>query len=479
MQNIKRNILNFVLAILFLLDVCYSFQQHCQVKLDGDMAQNIVPSGDYKKVLSDPLAINVIIKKEMYAGPNRFFAHWPMYVYFNSVPFILQKFTNPIDSVYISCALFKTTVQCFIVFLIAFYVFYFFKCRSLSDFLIIVVLIFPFFQTAGYNGYMGIIDRAVTYTFFYAFPLGLTLLFFLPFFRSYYTKGKIELRTIEKVFLVILAVIISLSGPLVPGVVLILCVIVMLSEIISKRKEFKGIKDIVAKISPVLIFYFGMVSLFCMYSLYVGTFNLNNGYGETIPLGERYSRMPSSVIDALTQKPGLPLLLISVIINCILIKRKVKSEEGRKIISVFRLITLFSVIYIFLVPLGGYRMYRPGVLRYDTLMPVTIGLIFMFAASSFFLIRNFKEKIRYAYLIGIFGILLAFTNADERDNSDYLCERNALEQLSYAKDSIIFIKNDCTVMSWSRPADYNETELNAELFLHWGITKEKVLYYQK
>ena len=48
-----------ILFILLLLDVVYSFNQHLSAPLDGDMAENILPAPDYKKVLEDPFAFDV------------------------------------------------------------------------------------------------------------------------------------------------------------------------------------------------------------------------------------------------------------------------------------------------------------------------------------------------------------------------------------------------------------------------------------
>ncbi len=56
------------------------------------------------------------------------------------------------------------------------------------------------------------------------------------------------------------------------------------------------------------------------------------------------------------------------------------------------------------------------------------------------------------------------------------CQRDALYTISKSKDTIVFVNNDCTVMSWGKIKDYKESELNAELLKYWGVTKEKKLY---
>jgi hypothetical protein len=49
------------------------------------------------------------------------------------------------------------------------------------DFLFAAILITPLFQTNGYRSYMGIIDPATTYTFFYALPTILILIYLLHY----------------------------------------------------------------------------------------------------------------------------------------------------------------------------------------------------------------------------------------------------------------------------------------------------------
>ena len=166
-----------LLLLLFLIDVGYSFIQHFYVSLDGDIAAIVMPSKEYQQVLKDPFAWKVITKDSIYAAPNRFFAHWSMSAYFKNVPLLLQNFVSPVNSIYASSALAKTGIQVFMIFILSVYIS---EKKSLfsKEFLVAAVLITPLFQTFGYNGLMGIIDKSITYTFFYALPLALLLVFF-------------------------------------------------------------------------------------------------------------------------------------------------------------------------------------------------------------------------------------------------------------------------------------------------------------
>lgn len=167
------------LVVFVFADIGYSFLQHYHTPFDGDMAGGIVPSNDVKFILESPLGFKVFKESITYPNPNRFFCHWSFFKYFNYAPLFFQKFTTPLNSAYISCAFAKTIVQIAIIFLTALYISgSFFK----FNFLLAVATITPLFQTNGYRKYIGVIDTATTYTFFYALPLILILVYFLPFF---------------------------------------------------------------------------------------------------------------------------------------------------------------------------------------------------------------------------------------------------------------------------------------------------------
>jgi len=176
---LKKN-LHFILLLLLIIDIGYSFVQHSNIELDGDMADLILPSQWNQKVFEDPLGLNVLFKNEIYAGPNRFFSHWIYSKYFKVIPGILQNFVNPIDSIYIACAIIKTAVQVFLILLLAAYISD--KKNILSkNFLLAAILVTPLFITYQYWRF-GIIDWSITFIFFYALPLALLLLYFLPVF---------------------------------------------------------------------------------------------------------------------------------------------------------------------------------------------------------------------------------------------------------------------------------------------------------
>jgi hypothetical protein len=134
------------------------------------------------------------------------------------------------------------------------------------------------------------------------------------------------------------------------------------------------------------------------------------------------------------------------------------------------------VLYILLLPLGGYRENRPNVLRYDTMMPIVVCLVFMFSASTLFLVKNLKRKKKYWHLVLLAGVLLLFTINDEARFSKNQCERAALEEISKSDSSLVRLTCNCSVLSWNVKMKPEDSDLNARLLTMWNITKSDKRY---
>ncbi|MDL2297074.1 hypothetical protein LJC68_02780 [Bacteroidales bacterium OttesenSCG-928-B11] len=468
----------YFLFVLLLADLTYSFLQYYNTPLDGDMAGGIVPAKDVEQILKDPFGISVITENAVYPNPNRYFAHWTFYTYFNNVPLWLQHFVSPIDSVYLACAIAKTLIQILILTLLAFYIIGQRKICN-SDFLIAAVLIIPLFQANGYRSYMGIIDPSTTYTFFYALPCAALLLFYLPFFYDSVYKTALMEKWIVRVLVFALAVYVVFDGALNPGVILIITLLFGIKNYLKTDKNLTFSKRVVQlfRIIPkTYLFFFGFVSLLSLYALYIG---VNNSIfsGETVSIIERYSRIPKGIIAIITQKIGYPILLIMVCLNLFLLYKN-RSAEHEKTLHLFGWIGLFSLCYILLLPLGGYKDYRPNILRYDTIMPITIGLIFIYAKSSWQLLKYFRGKNKYVYLVLIVGFTFIFSNADRPGFRENECEKLALKKIAESNDKVVLLESSCTVLSWDKITDPASSTLNGQLLKKWKITNDCKQYYQ-
>ena len=261
---------------------------------------------------------------------------------------------------------------------------------------------------------------------------------------------------------VFLALFLTLNGPLVPGVALVACLVTLTWQWQAK-----------APFSWQQLFFFGLISLLSLYSLYIGTFNAEQA-AQSIPLPERYLRLPGGLFSLFTLKIGLPLLLFSISVNGILLRNR--SQAFRQAL---KWVALFSLLYILLLPLGGYRDYRPDIVRRDTMMPIFLALFFLFGLSSMALLQQLQARMKNLYAAGLFLVLLLFTLADEPGTGHNACEKSALKTLSRTQESPTKLPGDCTIMSWEKITDPSLSEWNARMLEHWGVTKRRVLYVQE
>lgn len=476
---IKRYVY-FFLLLLLLTDLTYSFFQHLSMSLDGDMASGIVPAEDVKRILRDPFGISVVTENAKYPNPNRFFAHWTFYNYFNYVPLLLQKIVSPIESVYLASAIAKTLIQLLITTLIALCITGKRKITSLN-FVLAAILVVPLFQTNGYRTYMSVIDATVTYSFFYALPTVFLLLFYFPFFHDSIYGSNFLKRKLTRFLLLFLSIFIVFNGALNPGIILTVTLLFLLNYFLKTNKNLSISKRVMNtfQLAPKThLFYFSFISLLSVYALLIG---LNNTIfnGETITVAERYLRLPIGIFYVVTGKIGFPILLAVIALNIFLLRKIKQNESVKKALRIFNWIGLFILFYILLLPLGGYKSYRPNILRYDTIIPVTLCLIFMYAMSSYLLLKQFKGKSKVSYILLIIGFSFIFTYADKPEFNKNKEEKIALVKIANSKDKIVFIEQECTVLTWDKITDPNDSKLNGELLYKWGITKEEKRYFQK
>ena len=447
------------------------------------MSESVVPAYYINPVLESPFGLKIFKEKTTYHNPNRFFSHWSLNKYFNSVPFLLQKYFDPIESVYLSCAIIKTLTQIILIFLLAVAISGTYNILKL-DFIVGAALVTPLFQTNGFFTYMGIIDQSTSYVFFYALPISLLLLYFMPFFLKYYYKKELKAKHIIRLLWIPLAIVICLSGPLNPGVVLVVTFLVLLNyllKIYSSSPHNDLLKIGVSAVRQIprdYLFYLIPICIFSIYSLFLGTYN-SSTIDQQIPLIELYRRIPDGLFYQFTSKLGFPVLFTVITINFIIIKIKFKSKDAAQILNISKWILLFALLYILLLPLGGHRVYRPNVLRYDTIIPITLSLMFLFGHSTLFLVKNITANQKKIYYPLIIFIAIIFSNADEKKFDKNNCEKMALIKLSETSEKIVKLENDCNVISWTKIENPNDSELNAQMLKILKITNEKVLYYQQ
>ncbi len=470
-----------LLALFVGLDLLFTFAQYCQLPIDGDLAAIVVPGAWYRPVLHDPFGWAVLSKNAVYAAPNRFFAHAAMVGYLRNVPRWLQVLASPIDSIYLAGALFSTGIHALLLALLAAYVRLRLPGAGSRGAWLTAALLTPLFQTAGFYGQMGIVSRSLTFTFFYAFPLALLLAWLLPFYRAACQQKPLQLPWPLAIAWVVLAVVLAFNGPVVAATVAVLLAVVVAQWAWERRPT--GLAAAWAArpawCSPQALGLGLALGVLCAYSLFIGRNNVENSHPFT--LWQLYQRLPYGIFEELTSKLGLPLLLGFVLLNAQLLRRLVPpSAEAQRVRQLLRWVSVFAALYIALLPLGGYRPYRFYLLRNDSILPVLLGLLLAYGLSAVYLLGQLRGRARQWYMGGVLLLAGIFLNADRRlwlrDNNT--CERQALGQLSWAAEPIVHLPADCTVMSWERVTDYQQSALNAELLYYWGVTPRRTLYYQ-
>jgi hypothetical protein len=456
---------NLFLFLFLLADLAYSAFLYYHFPMDGDLV-NIVrplPGETYFEVLRDPFAVQVLQEGLSYANPNRFFAHISLSAWFHWAPFVWQWVSDPVSSIYLAAASAKTIFHFLLVYALAILISGRLKLWG-KQVLLAACLITPLLQTFGLNRHMGLIDQSVTYSFFYALPTGLLLLFLSPWFRRYLHGTDRPLTGWEIGLLALLIPVLALSCPLIPGVVIVLFPM----AVWGLRRQ---------QVSIHWWFLAGGLLLFSIYSLYIGSFNFESEQAA-LSLGERYSRMPTGLYYKFTTKIGFPLLFALILSNIFLMARGTFSVQQQRIFSFLKWGLLFSVLYLTLLPFGGYRDYRENIIRYDTILPVTLFIFLAYGLTTHFLIRRFRGRARVIYSSVIALCLFVFLAPDRLRPEKYLCERKALEEIASSPDPIVPIGADCTVMSWVLVKDPAASEKAGRLLQFWKITEEEKRFFQ-
>ena len=448
--------------------------------LDGDLAINVLRPGDVLHTFSDPFGFGALVHHEKHYNPNRFFSQYLNSVYFLTVPLFLQHFTSPVDSIYLSCAILKMIVQLCLIYLFSIMATGRFSIFN-TDFLIAAALISSLFQTEGYNPYMGIIDQSISYVFFYALPLVFLILLFLPLYMEIIFRKSLKPGWLQVVYYPVMALITCFSGPLNTGVILIIALILLCEVAVHAVRSKNNTSLLNRQLSSSVnkrshVWLLVSLSILSLYSLYIGTFNLSNY--NNIPLAEAYARIPAGLYLHFTPKLGFPLLCLFVAFNSVFIKKWHFDDHGRKIWRFLMFMIVFTIIYIALLPLGGYRPYRPNILRYDTAIPITAGFFVVFMITTLFVLKKSNWKLKPWYIISLIGFVVLLTvNDNSRFNKNY-CEKVSLLRIVAAPGDIVELNSGCTVMAWDTISKPLESEFNAQLLLYWGVTKKKTLYFQ-
>lgn len=462
-----KHYFTFLLALLLLADLTYSFTQHYSMPLDGDMVSLVLPADNFMPVLNDPLGLTVLHTGGAYPNPNRFFAHWPFYTYFNQVPGFLQQFTTPLNSVYLAAALAKILIQVLLLWLLAVLV----SGKVLHHHtLLAAVLMTPFFQTNGFRSYLGIIDSSSTYTFFYALAALLLLIYLAPLLLRWLHDSELPGQRYWQYGWLLLVPVVTLGGPLNPGIVVVmgLLVVVYYASRAFKVERTSTVWSVLSIFPGSVYFYLLPLGVFSVYSLWLGRYNSISLEFE-VPLWELYLRIPQGLFYSFTRKIAFPALLFILCFNAYYVRNLARTPASQKMLNAFKWTGWFALLYILLLPLGGYRDYRFYVVRYDVLLPVTLTAVFLFAYSTLLLLRQLPARQRNSYVAFPIAVMLIFTLADEPRFDQNTCERNVLTQLAKEPERGLELTGECTIVSWVKNPEPAEWEAKMRLLRRWKI----------
>ena len=462
-NRIYTILLSLLLVGFIVFDLSYTFRQFYLTPIDGDMAGGVVPAEDVKPILEHPLGLAVIHAEEAYPNPNKFFSHWTFYHYFNHVPNWLQHFVSPLDSVYLACAIAKILMQILLLWLMAVAVTGFLNPFRLHN-LIVIALFSTLFQTYGYHSYMGIIDPAITYSFFYALPIIFLAIYLIPYWLCV-RHGKSVSRIFSFLWLLWIPLA-TLSGPLNPGIALIIILLLGVHLLFHHQRS-----------STYQLITFVPLALASVYSLFIGTFNSISQAPE-LDLWSRYAVLPKGLFTLLTGKLSWLLIILTLVINSILVCKWIPSA-WKQIKRELWWVLAFSLIYILLLPFGGYRDYRPYILRYDTFLPVTLCFIYLVISTSLRLLTYIKGKKFFIPLAYLLLFAFAFENADNMNFTTNSAERNAIATIATSPQPVVPIPSDCKLASWYIISQPEDSKLICDMFVRFNVFSPDKRFYNQ
>jgi len=307
-------------------------------------------------------------------------------------------------------------------------------------------------------------------------PLLLVLIWWLPFYKTYLVSSNKTFSSSNWFWLLPLLTVFSFSGPIIQPTVIIVCGLCLAYSFIKLYKNNRNIFQAFLKIPKPLLVGFSLAILVSFYAFYIGRFNAENG-SETLSLAVKYKKLVKGLLIVFFKKPGLPLLIGFIVLNFYLIRRfKIKAEVLEKLTL---LLLVFSIVYILLLPFGGYRHYRPDIIRYDTFMPISLGLILLFTISVSILLNELKHPTIKRYLPAIISLLIIFQLSDIWTGKGNMCEKQMLQEIAGAKTSPHQLSKQCKVLSWEIYQNPEHNRTKSEMFKFWGITDDLILYYCK
>ncbi|MCH2198164.1 MAG: hypothetical protein MK081_05235 [Flavobacteriales bacterium] len=464
----KSNQLQYILLLLLVFtSLGYSAYQHFLMPMDGDLPSGVLVDADVQQILDNPLGLEAIDKPGSYPNPNRFFSHYALHIYMGEIPAKLGSIVKPENAPYLAMAIIKILTELGLLLFIL-------RITKIpwktSQGLLIILATHLFFAAEDHMLGNAIIDKAPTYFFFYALPFFWTFLSLFPLIEL--IRNPKENPPSWTLLLGFIFIPVScLSGPTNTGVVAV--VFIMLAVSVLRQPDWRAR---VLKL-PVLI-YIMLFSLGVLYSLFIGSLDAI-GMTENIPLSERYVLLAKGVWTEMLSRRGYYLLFILWGTGLAYLRFK-DATSFKKLLRPSAFVLGFVVLYLLLLPLGGYRSWRPNMLRNDVLIPVTYALILVNVLGwKSILPLIVKDWMSAVYVVIVVRALFLFWKFDPLYTEHYLCQQARISELQSTDKDVAAICDECLLVHWWKAENPGESLNSVKLLKLWGIESSANAYVVK
>ena len=477
--HIKTSWLVAVAIFLVAGDLAYSFYQHSQYPMEGDMEESVLPRDYLIPLYQDPFGVKMLANGEPHAAPNRFFSHYLLYKTYRTVPFALQKAVEPLTSIYVTNAICKTLMQIALLLLLSALACGGFRFKE-PRFYLAMLLFTPLFQTCGATRSFGLIDPSLTYAFFYALPLIFLICCLLPFvYEEFFDRKLFPNAVLRTVWYLLFLTLTCFSGAINTAIALVAILTLLIRFTVNffsdKSLDNKSLGTFLKAVPKHYWLYLLPVGLLSLYSLWLGTFN-TMWDSVSLTLAERYRLLPKGFLSMFKNGP-FDIFFALTVFNFAVIRLKFP-QKGRAAVQLFLWINVFALIYMLLLPFGGYRPYRPYLIRYDVMIAVSFLYIFYLVYSTLFLLEHIaEERVKIPYLIGCLVFMVLFTLIDRLPKWDNDQEIAAIRKIQESPEVPVVLTEPATVVSWVPAYSVEESRNASEVLYIWHITDTVKPFY--
>jgi hypothetical protein len=375
MQNFKYK--SVLLIVLVIILVCFDFYQNYINQMDGDLSRIMTEVSEFR--LDDFRVHGILL-------PYFFFVNKLFWIVFDAVAYVTN---DPVDSIYLTMALIKSVYVPILFLTIINLMKYFYNiCLvKLDSRLIILCIILIYNQNFGFNRTVGVVNHSFIYYCSYALPI-LVMLYFVSVYLL-----KNSFLSLSLVF------VIGLFGNLNPIIPLGLFVSVVILSLV-KGKFFLGI---FREHKAFFVISLLLVLIKAYSARYLEIENINGG--KIMTIAERYVVMFSVGLRKYFGQQVFFILLGYLVIQFVLrflghFKYYISDlKEGSK------LLLIFWFGYILVLPVFGYKPYRPEIIKADIMTPCLMLLhIFIIVV----VITGFRQRISdfRGLVINVVSVLL-------------------------------------------------------------------------